>query len=94
MIKIDYKIQSVQRGKFSRMAVRVNLNKSLISRFKIEDRIQMVDYEDLPVICYQCRCFGHVADTCDFHQTCCDKHTDKIMTFTAICKKIDQNNIL
>ena len=26
--------------------------------------------------------------------TCCDKHTDKTMTFTAICKKIDRNNIL
>ena len=25
---------------------------------------------------------------------CCDKHTDKTMTLMAICKKIDQNNIL
>ena len=30
----------------------------------------------------------------NFVTSCCDKHTDKTMTFTAICKKIDQNNIL
>ena len=47
----------------------MNLNNPLISRFKIEDRIQMVEYEDLPIICYQCGRFGHVADTCDCHQT-------------------------
>ena len=52
LIKIDYKTESVQRGKFARMAVRVNLNKPFISRFKIEDSVQMVESEDLLVICY------------------------------------------
>ena len=68
LIKIDYKTGSVQHGKFSRMAVGVNLNNPLISRFKIEDRVQKVEYEDLPIICYQCGRFVHVVETCNFHQ--------------------------
>ena len=39
LIKVDYMIESSQRGKFARMAIKVNLNKPLVSRFKIDDRI-------------------------------------------------------
>ena len=58
--------ESSQRGKFVRMAVKVNLNKPLVSRFKIDDHIQKVKYEDLLVICYACGRFSHVIETCNF----------------------------
>ena len=35
LIKVDYLTESNQRGKYARMAVRVNLNKPLVSRFKM-----------------------------------------------------------
>ena len=28
-----------------------------------------IEYEDLLIICYQCGWFGHVVETCNFHQT-------------------------
>ena len=56
--------ESSQRGKFAQMVVKVNLNKPLVSRFKIDGRIQKVEYEDLPVICYACGRFGHVITNC------------------------------
>ena len=75
---MDYTIESSQRdkfarmtvkvnlNKFARMTVKVNLNKPLVFRFKIGDRIQKVEYEDLLVICYACGHFGHVTETCNF----------------------------
>ena len=66
LVKIDYQTEAVQRGKFARLAVMVNLNKPLVSRFKIDKRIQKVEYEDLPTICYSCGRFGHVVESCIF----------------------------
>ena len=66
LIKIDYQNEAVQRGKFARLAVMVNLNKPLVSRFKINNRVQKVEYEDLPTICYSCGRFGHVVEACMF----------------------------
>ena len=51
---------------FARLAVMVNLNKPLVSRFKIDNRVQKVEYEDLPTICYSCVRFGHVVESCTF----------------------------
>ena len=68
LIKVDYMTESRQRGKFACMVVKVNLNKPLISRFKIDDRIQTVEYEDLPIICYGCGHFGHVLEHCNFRR--------------------------
>ena len=66
LVKIDYQTEAVQRGKFARLAVMVNLNKPLVSRFKIDNRIQKVEYENLPTICYSCGRFGHVVESCTF----------------------------
>ena len=58
--------ESSQRGKFVRMAIKVNLNKPLVSKFKIDDCIQTMEYEDLPIICYACGHFGHVIENYNF----------------------------
>ena len=61
LIKVDYMTESSQRGKFARMAIKVKLNKSLISRFNIDDHIQTVKY-----YLYACGHFGHVLENCNF----------------------------
>ncbi|KDO74197.1 hypothetical protein CISIN_1g037882mg, partial [Citrus sinensis] len=48
IIKIDYNIVATQRGKFAHIA----------------GRIQKVEYENLPLICFYCGKFGHYKDAC------------------------------
>ncbi|CAI9100910.1 OLC1v1038100C1 [Oldenlandia corymbosa var. corymbosa] len=63
-LKIDEKTLNADRGKFVRVAVELNLNEPLTPSFQIEDRWQVVDYEGLPVICYNCGCVGHGSILC------------------------------
>ncbi|KAK9209342.1 hypothetical protein WN944_001708 [Citrus x changshan-huyou] len=64
IIKIDYNIVVAQRGKFARIAVQLDLEKPLVSQFDFEGRIQKVEYENLPLICFCCGKFGHYKDAC------------------------------
>ncbi|GAY66424.1 hypothetical protein CUMW_248640 [Citrus unshiu] len=64
MVKIDHKTVEAQRGKFARIAVEIDLNKPLISQFNFEGRIQRVEYEYLPTICFVCGKIGHYKDAC------------------------------
>ena len=63
MEKIDYTTENANIGKFARVAIKVDLQQLLISRFKIDGRIQQVEYEDLQTICYLCGRFGHIMET-------------------------------
>ena len=53
-----------QRGKFAHLAVELDLQKPLVSQFNLEGRIQKVEYENLPMICFGCGKFGHYKDAC------------------------------
>ncbi|KAH9767310.1 DUF4283 domain-containing protein [Citrus sinensis] len=64
IIKIDYHTESRERGKFARIAVRVSLSQPLVSQFNLDGKIQKVEYEGLPIICYQCGKYGHTSITC------------------------------
>ena len=64
VIKIDSNTVAAQRGKFARLAVELDLQKPLVSQFNLEGRIQRVEYENLPMICFGCGKFGHYKDTC------------------------------
>ncbi|KAH9669745.1 hypothetical protein KPL70_021920 [Citrus sinensis] len=64
VIKIDYLTAAAQRGKFARIAVQLDLDKPLVSQFNFEGRIQKVEYENLPMICFCCGKFGHYQDAC------------------------------
>lgn len=46
------------------MAVSVNLQMPLISKLRIEGKIQRVEYENLPNVCYECGLFGHDKEAC------------------------------
>ena len=64
IIKIDYHIESRERGKFARIIVRISLSQPLVSQFNLDGKIQKVEYEGLPIICYQCGKYGHNSTVC------------------------------
>ena len=51
------------------MAVRISLSQPLLSQFSLDGKIQRVEYEGLPVICYQCGKYGHNSIGCPSKQT-------------------------
>ncbi|KAK8475495.1 hypothetical protein V6N12_034356 [Hibiscus sabdariffa] len=59
VIKIDYQTESGWRGRFTRMAVKIDLQKPLISKLIINDKIQIVEYESLPTVCFHCEKYSH-----------------------------------
>ncbi|KAL4364167.1 hypothetical protein GQ457_04G022410 [Hibiscus cannabinus] len=64
VLKLDYQTETGRRGRFARMAIRVNLNKPLVSKIVVNGRTQLVEYESLPTICFHCGKYGHVTDNC------------------------------
>ncbi|KAK8639522.1 hypothetical protein V6N13_137897 [Hibiscus sabdariffa] len=46
------------------MAISVDLSKPLISKLIVNGCTQLVEYESLPVICFQCGRYGHVQEGC------------------------------
>ena len=40
----------------------LNLKKPLVSQFLMDGRVQRVEYEDLPMICFQCGRYSHVSE--------------------------------
>ncbi|KAH9772083.1 reverse transcriptase domain-containing protein [Citrus sinensis] len=69
VIKINYRTELRERGKFARIDIRVSLTQPLVSRFNLDGRIQKVEYEGLPIICYQCGKYGHSSTFCLNKQT-------------------------
>ncbi|CAI0399275.1 unnamed protein product [Linum tenue] len=63
-IKLDYHTQHQQREKFARMAVEVDLSKPLVPRIRLDGRWQKVEYENLPVVCFECGKVGHTNVSC------------------------------
>ncbi|KAE8680727.1 hypothetical protein F3Y22_tig00111372pilonHSYRG00241 [Hibiscus syriacus] len=54
VVKIDYQTETGRRVRFARMAVSVDLKKLLTSKLLINGRVQIVEYESLPTICFSC----------------------------------------
>ncbi|XP_052289905.1 uncharacterized protein LOC127899817 [Citrus sinensis] len=64
VIRIHYNTESLTRGKFARIAVEVSLNKPLCSHFCLDGKMQKVEYENLPVISFNCGIYGHKNENC------------------------------
>ncbi|XP_038992295.1 uncharacterized protein LOC120115752 [Hibiscus syriacus] len=62
--RIDYQTDSGRRGRFARMAITLDINKPLISKILISERVQIVKYEALPHICFICEKYGHGSEMC------------------------------
>ncbi|KAL4326023.1 hypothetical protein GQ457_11G031720 [Hibiscus cannabinus] len=64
VVKIDYQTDFGHRGRFARMAIKINLKKPLVSKITINGQLQFVEYESLPMVCFKCGVYGHVSDSC------------------------------
>ncbi|CAI0453335.1 unnamed protein product [Linum tenue] len=63
-IKLDYHTLTQQRAKFARLAVEVDISKPLVPRIWLDDDWQPVEYENLPVVCFECGKIGHASSVC------------------------------
>ncbi|XP_024041874.1 uncharacterized protein LOC127898858 [Citrus sinensis] len=64
VITIDSNTASSSRGRFARLAVSISLTRPLVSQFELDGKIQKVEYEGLPVICYKCGLYEHSSSNC------------------------------
>ncbi|KAE8704604.1 hypothetical protein F3Y22_tig00110450pilonHSYRG00928 [Hibiscus syriacus] len=68
VIKVDYNANAGGRGRFARLAVVVDLLKPLLPCLGIDGRIQKLEYEGLPQICFKCGVYGHAQEVCGVNQ--------------------------
>ncbi|XP_061344063.1 uncharacterized protein LOC133290032 [Gastrolobium bilobum] len=54
-----------ERAKFARICVEVDLRKTLLSKFTVDDKVYQVGYEGIHLICFKCGVYGHRKDKCD-----------------------------
>ncbi|XP_054801506.1 uncharacterized protein LOC129305527 [Prosopis cineraria] len=64
VLKVDYNTDFGDRRKFARLAVSIDLTKPLISKIKVDGKIIYVEYESLPMICFQGGRYGHTEERC------------------------------
>ncbi|MBA0649905.1 hypothetical protein Goklo_017415 [Gossypium klotzschianum] len=67
--KFNIKIDSGARGKLARMAVFVDLEKPLTSQVLVNGRMQRVEFEALPAVCFTCGRYVHLKNLCPFSLT-------------------------
>ncbi|CAL1355746.1 unnamed protein product [Linum trigynum] len=63
-IKLDYHTQHQQRARFARIAVEVDLSKPLATRIRLDGKWQYLEYENLPILCFECGRVGHTKEVC------------------------------
>ncbi|MBA0603902.1 hypothetical protein Gorai_001999, partial [Gossypium raimondii] len=59
VVKLDTHTNSGRRGCFAGLTVCLDLKKPLVTKVKINGRIQRVEYKSLPVVCFNCGLYGH-----------------------------------
>ncbi|CAL1402094.1 unnamed protein product [Linum trigynum] len=63
-VKLDYHTENLERGKFARLAVELDMTKPLATRIRLDGSWQPVLYENLPEICFECGRIGHTEEFC------------------------------
>ena len=66
VLRIDAYTANGARGRFARLCVQVNLDKPLIKTVKIGRLAQIVLYEGLNSLCFECGRIGHRKETCPY----------------------------
>ncbi|KAI9125855.1 hypothetical protein K1719_003273 [Acacia pycnantha] len=64
VVKIDYLTESRGRGRYARLAILIDLQKSLVLWIKVDGTSYGVEYEGLPHICFNCGKYGHTQERC------------------------------
>ncbi|KAJ8774516.1 hypothetical protein K2173_016962 [Erythroxylum novogranatense] len=64
VIKIDQITEGGMRDRFARVCVELDLCKPLKPKLKVEGKEVSIEYEGLPLICFECGIFGHRKADC------------------------------
>ncbi|MBA0880090.1 hypothetical protein Goshw_005331 [Gossypium schwendimanii] len=64
MVKLDVHTNCDRKERFEQLAVCVDLRKPLVAIIRINGRLQQVECEALPNICFKCGLYRHGADLC------------------------------
>ncbi|QHO08433.1 RNA-directed DNA polymerase [Arachis hypogaea] len=63
-IKIDLATKSVDRGKYARACVQIDLGLPVVRRIIVDGIEYNIEYDSLHLVCGLCDCYGHVAREC------------------------------
>ena len=63
-LKVDDTTLAATRGKYARICVEVDLEKPLISKFRLRRRVRRIEYEAMHLIYFQCGKYGHRKEEC------------------------------
>ena len=66
-IKVDLVTRSMERGRYARVCVELDLAKPVEDEVWVHDHWHKVEFESLHMVCSSCRCYGHVARNCNQH---------------------------
>lgn len=64
VIRIDKNTESMDRGQYVRFCIEVDLSKPLLSKFRLNGRVWIIQYEGLRQICFKCGHLGHKDEQC------------------------------
>ncbi|CAJ2677327.1 unnamed protein product [Trifolium pratense] len=63
-IKVDKNTLNVERGRFARVCVEVDLTLPVVGKIWLNGHWYKVQYEGLHIICTSCGCYGHLSRNC------------------------------
>ncbi|XP_057451967.1 uncharacterized protein LOC130743755 [Lotus japonicus] len=63
-IRVDTNTVDMQRGKFARVCVEIDLDQPVIGMVGLRGTWYNVEYEGLHLLCSHCGCYGHLARNC------------------------------
>lgn len=76
-LHLDRATAGVERGKFARAAVEIDLAKPLVAMVKIRHRLQRIEFEGLHAICFQCGEVRHRSLNCPKNQSPSSEQPDQ-----------------
>lgn len=82
-IKVDTNTLKVERGKFARVCVEVDLTMPVVGKIWVNGHWYKVQYEGLHLICTNCGCYGHIGRNCTTTTTTTDQHKPPLQQTAA-----------
>lgn len=68
-IKVDTNTLKIERGRFSKVYVEVDLIVLVVGKIWVNGLWYKVQYEGIHLICINCGCYGHLGRNCPLTQT-------------------------
>jgi len=62
--KVDYATDSISRGRYARVYIKIDITKALVPQIWVEDSWRRIEYENLHNLCLGCGMIGHLKNQC------------------------------